>query len=313
MREIPVVDVGGRPDDVAAAVADALSRIGLMSVVGHGVTQDVVESAGEAAVGFFALDPAEKAASIDEDGPYGYSPFRAEALARSRGGRTPPDLKESFNLGPFDRTPDELAALGLGAARIVWPERPSGFGEAWTAYYRAMEDLAGRLLEVMARALGLPAGFFAPSFVGHTSALRALHYPPLDEAPKPGQLRAGVHSDYGSLTILLPGKARGGLEVRGRHGSWVGVPVVTGGFVVNIGDIMQRWTNDRWVSTLHRVAVPPDEAATEERFSMAFFQNPSADALVEVVPTCVAPEEAPRYPPIVFADWLREKVKAATG
>jgi isopenicillin N synthase-like dioxygenase len=310
---IPVVDLSASPDDVAAAVDEALRRIGFMAVVGHGVPEAVADEAWDAAVAFFALDAAEKERSVDPDGPYGYSPLRAEALARSRGGESPPDLKESFNLGPFDRTATDLAALGLGTARIVWPERPAGFRDAWTAYYRAMEGLAGRLLAVMARALDLPDDHFAPAFTRHTSALRALHYPPLHRPPEPGQLRAGAHSDYGSLTILRPGEARGGLEVLTRDREWVPVPVLAGAFVVNIGDIMERWTNDRWVSTVHRVVVPPaDAAATDARYSMAFFQNPAGEALVEVVPTCVPVGEEPRHPPVVFADWLRAKVRAAT-
>jgi isopenicillin N synthase-like dioxygenase len=311
---IPLIDLALPADEAAAAVDDALGTVGFMTLVGHGIPPDVIDAAWAAAVDFFSLDDAEKARYVDPEGPYGYSPFRAEALARSRGGVTPPDLKESFNLGPLDRTADELAALGLGSARILWPEHPPGFRAAWTAYYRAMEGLSGRLLELMATALDLPADHFAGSFSRHTSALRALHYPPLDGAPERGQLRAGAHSDYGSLTILRPGEAQGGLEVMSRDGTWVAVPAVEDGFVVNIGDIMERWTNDRWVSTVHRVAVPPDEvAASEERFSMAFFQNPSADAGIEVVPTCVAEGEAPLHAPVVFADWLRDKVRAATG
>ena len=309
---VPVIDLSA--GDAPAAVDDALRRIGFMVVTGHGIPDDVVGAGWEAAVGFFRLPADAKAALVDPDGPYGYSPFRAEALARSRGGQTPADLKESFNLGPFDRTPEDLALLGLGSASIVWPDAPRGFEEAWTAYYRAMEGLGDRLLAVMGAALGLPEDHFAPSFEKHTSALRALHYPPLDSPPEPGQLRAGVHSDYGSLTILKPGAGEGGLEVRTRAGEWLAVPLIDGAFVVNIGDVMERWTNDRWVSTLHRVVVPPDEvAATEERHSMAFFQNPSAAALIEVVPTTVPDGDEPKCQPVRFGDWLRAKVEASVG
>ena len=307
---VPVVDLAG--DDAPRAVDEALRHIGFMVVTGHGVPDEVVEAGWDAAVEFFRVPADAKAALVDSDGPYGYSPFRAEALARSRGGEAPADLKESFNLGPFDRTPEDLAILGLGSASIVWPDEPAGFREAWTAYYRAMEGLGDRLLAVMASALGLPADHFTPSFERHTSALRALHYPPLDSPPEPGQLRAGVHSDYGSLTILKPGAGVGGLEVRTGAGEWLAVPLIDGAFVVNIGDVMERWTNDRWISTLHRVTVPPDAvAATEERHSIAFFQNPSPDALIEVVPT--SDDEPPRYEPVRFADWLRAKVEAVTG
>lgn len=306
MPAVPVIDL--ESDAAPASVDDALGDIGFMTIVGHGVSPKVIDDAWQAAVDFFALPDEVKRRWIDPAGPYGYSPFAAEALARSRGADTPADLKESFNLGPFRLDADELARLDLGEARIVWPDRPEGFREAWTAYYRAMEDLGERLLRVMAAALGLEEDHFLGGFDRHSCALRALHYPPLDRAPEPGQLRAGAHSDYGSLTILRPGEGKGGLEVQARDGEWVAVPVVDDAFVVNIGDVMERWTNDRWRSTVHRVAVPPDEvAAVEERYSIAFFQNPSPDAVIEVVPTA----ETPRYEPVLFADWLRRKVEAA--
>jgi isopenicillin N synthase-like dioxygenase len=310
MTAVPVIDLSF--PEAPSSIDSALTDIGFMTIVGHGVPRGVTDQAWQASVGFFGLPEADRASAIDHGGPYGYSPFREEALARSRGGDAPADLKDSFNLGPFDRTAEDLRALGLGDARIVWPSGPPGFREAWTAYYRAMEALGDRLLSLMATALGLDPEHFAPSFSRHTSALRALHYPPLDRPPEPGQLRAGAHSDYGSLTILKPGEGRGGLEVRTRSGEWVTVPLVPDAFVVNIGDVMERWTNDRWVSTLHRVTIPPgDVAATEERFSMAFFQNPSADALIEVVPTCVEEGSQPAYEPIDFGSWLRAKVQAA--
>jgi isopenicillin N synthase-like dioxygenase len=175
-----------------------------------------------------------------------------------------------------------------------------------------MEGLGSRLLGLAAAALELPAGQFTPFFVRHASALRALRYPPLERPPAPGRLRAGEHSDYGSFTILLPGPEPG-LEVLTRAGDWLAVPPVPGAFVVNVGDLMQRWTNDRWVSTVHRVRAPEGEWAGRSRRSIAFFQNPHPDAVVTVLPGCVPAGEEPSYEPVVFADWLRAKVAAATG
>lgn len=306
---IPVVSLNDDPDTVARQLDGALRESGFVTIRDHGVPDSTIGDAWRAAVEFFAL-PAEEKAALVVDGPYGYSPFRAEALARSRGDETPPDLKESFNLGPFMRSHAELAALGVPPGGIVWPGQPAGFRRAWVDYYEAMDGLTMRLLEAMARALDLESSFFTPSFRRHVSALRALHYPALDVAPEPGQLRAGVHTDYGSLTILLPGEASEGLEVQTRDGSWLPVAPMDGAFVVNIGDVMQRWTNDRWVSTLHRVVVPADpDQARRERFSIAYFQNPSLEAVIEVVPSA----ESPRYDPVRFGDWLSAKVTAAYG
>ena len=306
---IPVVSLADDRLDVAGRVDEALSSIGFMVVIDHGVPEQIVNDAWDAAVDFFALPDSEKERLIVE-GPYGYSPFRGEALARSRGDESPPDLKESFNLGPFQRSAAELHAFGVPADGIVWPSEPQGFRAAWTAYYKAMDALTMRLLAIMAIALEVEPSYFAAAFRSHMSALRALHYPALAEAPEPGQLRAGVHTDYGSLTILLPGARSEGLDVKTRSGEWLPVPAMAGAFVVNIGDVMERWSNDRWVSTLHRVVVPADpDEARRERFSMAYFQNPSVDALIEVVPTA----GAPRYEPVRFGDWLAAKVSAAYG
>ncbi len=307
--EFPVVDISGAEEArsrtrIAAEVDAACRRIGFLAVTGHGVPDVIVAAAWDAAVAFFDLSMAEKLAADRGDSPYGYMPFADEALAASRGGVALPDLKESFNLGPF-HLPD---------TGVVWPDPPAGFREAWTAYYRAMEDLAGRLLSIFATALDVPADALARYFGRHTSALRALNYPALDRPAAPGQVRAGAHSDYGSLTILLPGPGRGGLEVQDRAGTWVPAPLVDGGFVVNIGDLMERWTNDRWVSTVHRVVNPPVEVAgTERRQSIAFFQNPDADAVIAPLPTCVPSGERPRYQPVVFGEWLHGKFSAATG
>lgn len=298
--EFPIVDLadGGG----ATEMDEACRHIGFLAVIGHDVPSDVIEAAWDSAVEFFDL-PMEAKMVAASNGPYGYMPFAAEALARSRGGAAPPDLKESFNLGPW-HLPD---------ADVVWPSGPPGFRDSWTAYYRAMESFSARLLALAAAALGVPASTFTRHSDRHTSALRALNYPALDGPVAPGQVRAGAHSDYGSLTILLPGPGRGGLEVQARDGLWVQVPVIEGAFVVNIGDLMERWTNDRWVSTVHRVVNPPaDAAATERRQSIAYFQNPNAEAVISPLPTCVPAGEEPRYRPVVFGDWLARKLAAAT-
>ena len=192
--------------------------------------------------------------------PYGYLPPQSESLARSRGVEAPPDQKESFNGGP-ERAPASLSdpeALGFCFAPTIWPEAPPGFHEAWRAYYRALEDLAARIMGVFALALKLPEDFFAPFIDAPVSALRALNYPALSGPAKPGRIRAGAHTDYGSLTILLPQAGSRGLEILTPDARWVEVPPRPGAFVVNIGDLMARWTNDRWISTLHRVVIPEE-------------------------------------------------------
>lgn len=168
-----------------------------------------------------------------------------------------------------------------------------------------MRDLGDRLMSLFARALGLPPGFFSGKIDQCPNALRAINYPARDDDPLPGQLRAGAHTDYGTLTILRQ-DAVGGLEVQDREGDWVGVESVPDAFVINIGDLMARWTNDRWRSTLHRVVDPPDAAARRaRRQSMPYFQNANWSAEI----CCLLSGEAPRYEPVLAGPHLMNKFR----
>jgi len=180
-------------------------------------------------------------------------------------------------------------------------------------YYEAMRDLGHRLMSLLARGLGLPADFFADKTGHGANALRAINYPARDTAARPGQLRAGAHTDYGTLTILRQDMV-GGLEVLDRGGTWAGVEPVRGAFVINIGDLMARWTNDRWRSTLHRVVDPPDPAAASaRRQSMPYFQNANWSTAVRCLPTCLQPGETPRYDPVLAGPHLMGKFRRSVS
>jgi isopenicillin N synthase-like dioxygenase len=181
---------------------------------------------------------------------------------------------------------------------------------AFRAYYDALAELVEHLMSLMALGLGLPADHFMPSIDRHTSALRALHYPHLGgRRPEPGQLRAGAHSDYGTLTLLRQDGA-GGLQVRGPDDGWHDVPYLDGAYVVNVGDALERWTNDAWRSTLHRVVVPEQPGP---RQSMAFFHNANWDAVIECIPSCLPPGESPRYAPVSAGRHLMDKFRSTQG
>lgn len=310
---IPVVDLSGEPSDVAALIDDACHRVGFFQIVGHGLDPEVEAAAWDAAHAFFRLPTAEKSVvSIPPGDAYGYGPYRAERLAASLGEVTPPDLKETFSVGPDDATCDAGRGSDPAAAfvfsRTPWPRSLPAMEPAMRAYYHSLAVLVERLMGLMALGLGLDRDHFVPLIDRHTSALRALHYPDLSGVePDPGQLRAGAHSDYGTLTLLR--QSGPGLQVVGTDGDWHDVPVVDGGYVVNIGDALERWTNDRWRSTVHRVVIPKD-AAAGDRQSMAFFHNANWDALIECIPTCLTPGEPPRHPPITSGRHLMEKFRS---
>lgn len=178
-----------------------------------------------------------------------------------------------------------------------------------SAYFGEMLALAERLMRLFAVGLGLPVDFFADKIDRTTSAMRALNYPEQSIGPVLGQLRAGAHTDYGTFTVLRQDGAAGGLEVRDPHADrWVPIPSVTGALVINVGDMLARWTNDRWRSTLHRVVNPPVGGA-HRRQSLAFFHNANFDCEVACLPSCTSPTNPPRYEPVLAGPHLMGKFR----
>lgn len=290
-----------------AALLDQICRdTGFVVLTGHGLDHQIISKIWTAANAFFAQDDAAKqAVAPDYPGaPYGYLGPNQEALAKSKGVDTPPDLKESFNGRPtiLNAASVDQADKGFALASTPWPDLPD-FKDAWVAYFAAVEDLAVRIMSAFAIALQLPPGHFVPFCTDPASAMRALHYPATLDAAEPNQQRAGAHTDYGALTILLPQPGSQGLQVM-QNGEWIDVPAPKDAFVINIGDLMARWTADRWVSTLHRVVARPNQP---KRLSLAFFYQPNWDA--EIVPL----DGSDAYPPIKFGTYLMGKFKAASG
>ncbi|MBN9015912.1 MAG: isopenicillin N synthase family oxygenase [Rhizobiales bacterium] len=319
MSIIPIIDLSDSRGD--AAVGEAIGRTcretGFFLITGHGADQGVVEAGWRATRAFFDRPVEEKLTAVMPypGYPYGYSPVKGETLAASLGEVKPADLKETFSFGPsafqrLDHKPADDAEAFVFSAN-PWPIGGDDFRLAVMAYWREMSQLAGRIMRFFALALDLPPDHFA-RFIDHeASALRLLNYPDVVEEPLPGQLRAGEHSDYGSLTILCQEDSPGGLEVKGLDGAWHSVPAVPGSFVINIGDLMQRWTNDQWKSTLHRVVVPPKGLSrSARRQSIAFFHQPNWDAEIACIPTCLAPGESAKYPPVGSGEYLASKFRS---
>jgi len=308
VTSVPTLDLtpfrsGGPADQarVAAAVAGACEAIGFLTVVGHGVPPAVLDRASALARAFFDLPDAEKRRLALTPAGVGYSPLKGESLAASLGQATPADLKESLN-------------VGADFAHNQWPAAPAGLRPALEDYFRAMNALAAELLRVFAAALALPPEYFAGKIDRAASFLRVINYPPPATPPEPGQLRAGAHTDYGTLTILRAENVAGGLQVRARSGDWLDVAAPPEAFVVNLGDMLMRWTNDRWVSTLHRVVNPPLTAGpASRRQSLAFFHNPNPDAVIECLPGCCDAAHPARYAAITAGAFIAAKAAQAYG
>jgi isopenicillin N synthase-like dioxygenase len=319
---VPVIDIGpslaGEPAGskrVAEAVGAACESLGFLVIEGHGVADALVRRVFDVSLAFFDLPLAEKRALRSEDPgiPRGYSALASKSLGRTYGLDTPPDLREQFFVGPLeDRAP--YFRDFPGAAKVyapnVWPARPEDFREVFTAYYRAQERLARDLMRIFALALGLPEAWFDDTIDRHFSTCPTNLYPEPVGAPLAGQLRAGPHTDFGSLTILAVNDAPGGLQVLRPDGTWLDVRPGPGQFVVNLGDMMARWTNDRWTSTVHRVVNPPAGQATgSRRQTVGFFLHPNYDARVACLPTCTGADRPPRYAPILAGEHMLAKLE----
>jgi isopenicillin N synthase-like dioxygenase len=296
---IPKIDMSGfgeggpKEIELVDRVRSACEDVGFFTLANHGIDLKLLRRLEAASWRFFRDAPPEIRHSVAANGrAYGFFPFESESLAFDADAIKRPDLREAFSMGPPHAAPagisNELADFLF--QRTPFPEdngaQPS-LKEAMQSYYAAAHSLSQRLLTIFSRALNLPDEFFSNKCHFHASSLRAIHYPPQqemfseNERPAPGQSRCGAHTDTGTLTILWQSKP--GLEVllhrnpEGREGVWV--PVVCSGdeLVVNIGDLFQRWTNGRWLSTVHRVGDPTRSA----RLSIPFFHILDADAVIE--------------------------------
>jgi isopenicillin N synthase-like dioxygenase len=321
LLNVPVINIApfrqggdGEKAAVAERVAEACRDIGFLIIAGHGIDPALIERVDGVSRRFFdlPLEAKMRVARPATDVTRGYIPLEGEAVAASRGETTAGDLNESFMIGPVD-VPDgdgyyTAEAAGRHFHPNLWPEEPAALRAAYSEYYRAMGSLAATIMRIFAGALHLPADFFDAKLDRHISRLRVRNYPAPSVPPRPGQLRVGAHSDYGSLTILKAEANPGGLQVFNKASEWVDVPIIEGTFIVNLGELMARWTNDQWVSTLHRVVnPPPDRAAGSRRQSIVFFHNPNYDAAVECIPSCTWPGNPPLYPPTTSGDHLRHQ------
>ncbi|MER7922308.1 2-oxoglutarate and iron-dependent oxygenase domain-containing protein [Streptomyces sp. NPDC096057] len=326
MTTVPVVDMsklrGGSDAELRELVAqiDKICReIGFFQVVGHGVDEGLIQRMYDLSRAFFD-QPTEVKKSVAQPNPQtirGYCAVGEQSFAYSDGLETPTDLHEKFDVGPVD-VPDgdpyySIANAGPHFLPNQWPESPVGMEAVWTEYFHTMNALARDIMSLFSLALGLPSDHFASMIDKDISMLRAIHYPHTDIPPLPGQMRAGAHTDYGSVTIVRQEVAAGGLEVFTQDGDWVPVPVVPGAFVVNIGDLMAQWTNDEWVSTRHRVAPPPPNSGDTRRMSLVFFHQPNYDAVIECLPTVLGEGESPRYAPVLSGDHLLSKFEKTTA
>ena len=272
---------GATAAKVAAAVDEGLQRAGFLLVTGHGVDPALPQRVRGAAREFFALpDDVKRRYSVPVAG-HGWLPPGVEANAYAEGTETPPDLKESYSLGAETATGDpEVDRIWF--APNVWPAEVPSLQLLVNEYTAAMRGLADDLLALFAYALGLPENPFAALASRPTWTMNINHYPPVSVVgePEPGQFRIGPHTDFGTVTILDREPGAGGLQVYSDDDGWTDAPYDPDALTVNIGDLLEYWSAQRWPSGRHRVLPPQPHAPEEDLVSLVYFYEANHDALV---------------------------------
>jgi isopenicillin N synthase-like dioxygenase len=314
--QIPVIDFGpvfagekGALARTAAIVGEACERVGFFYAANHGVAKALIDRAFAASRQFHALPLAEKLKLRLNENNIGYLPINASVQGASTVHKaTRPNHNESFFIS-HDRGaghPDVVAGLPL-RGRNQWPPEAlaPGMRHDMMAYFAALGAMCNRMLPAFAVALGMPEDFFAPFFADEAQAtVRFLHYPPQD-AGEDNLFGQGPHTDNSFMTALARTEVPG-LAVRLPSGEWFAPPLIPGTFLINLGNIMRRWSNNRFLSTPHGVL---NDSGTD-RYSIAYFHSPNPASVIECLSSCVSAGSPPQYPPALYRDLVMEFYRA---
>ncbi|MFC4260912.1 isopenicillin N synthase family dioxygenase [Marinobacter lacisalsi] len=304
---LPVIDLSllagtdQERDHLASALNDACLHTGFFYVSNHGIADELIAAVFRESRALFDLPTEQKEAihKARSRANRGYEPLRGQTLEPG----SPPDLKEGFYIGEeLDESDPRVQAGRFNQGPNQWPEGLPAFQETMTKYFETMNDLSARIMEALALAIGLPRNYFDAFCHNPMSTLRLLHYPPQPPSPAPGEKGCGAHTDFGGVTILLLDDHPGLQVWDAANNRWINASPIPGTFVVNLGDMIARWTNDRYRSTLHRVV----NTSGAERYSVPFFYSGNPDHEVTCLPACLAEGDQTHYPPTTVEAHLME-------
>lgn len=294
--EIPVLDLGpflaweeGALERTAAELRHICETIGFLYIANHGVPRALMDATFAEAARFHA-QPIEAKLAVKVDAQMqGYLPIR---------GSTTRTFDPNADNKPNENEAFFVKREGMPGIANRWPDNLPGFRETTLRYYAAMEFLARRMLPLYARALDLPANYFDAKCDEPLSSLRLSHYPPV-AAYAENEFGIAPHTDSTFITLLAQNEIPG-LQIRRQDGSWMDAPVIEGTFIVNTGDVLNRWTNGRFLSTPHRAF----NTSKQPRYAIPYFFHPNADTLIDCLPGCEVAGEAPRFPAMTMTDYM---------
>jgi isopenicillin N synthase-like dioxygenase len=299
MDALPVIDIAA--PGAAAALGRALEEIGFAYVADHGVPQSVIDGAFAASRAFHASTLAQKQSLAINAWHRGYMGMATSTVVTSSVAKvTRPNLSESLMI-MHEPAADKVGEPLQGPNQ--WPDWLPEFRPAIEAYREAVEQVSRAVIRLVAVALDLPETSLDRHFDRPTSFLRLLHYPPHPVDAADDQFGAAPHTDYGIITLLAQDNS-GGLQVRRRDGGWIDAAPLPGTFVLNVSDMLARWTNDRFVSTPHRVI----NRSGGDRYSLPFFFDTAMASVIECLPTCTGPGNPPRYEKLRYGDYLMNRL-----
>ncbi|MDB5397942.1 MAG: isopenicillin synthase family oxygenase [Rhodospirillales bacterium] len=304
---LPLIDLGGlrssdraKRDSVADQIGLACCDKGFFYIENHGVPQSLIEAVFRESRNFFALPVAEQL-EVGRDRSFcnrGFEPLGGQDLEQTG----VPDVKEAFDLGAELAEDDpRVVARKVNHGPNQWPSGLPTFRRVMEGYFDVMLELTMRLMGAVATSLGLAEDHFASFCTEPVALLRLLHYPTQPAKPHPREKGCGAHTDWGALTVLLQDDAAG-LQIKDPVHGWLHAPPRPGSFVVNLGDLIARWTNDRYHSTQHRVI----NVSGRARFFVPFFLDGNPDHLISCLPGCSTPDNPARYRPVTVAEHTNE-------
>ncbi|MFI8480807.1 isopenicillin N synthase family dioxygenase [Pseudomonas sp. NPDC078700] len=312
---LPLIDISGLRSNllsdrmkVADELREACQRCGFFYITNHGIDPQLIRAVQEQSEQFFALPSSNKLAVSKTLSPCnrGYEPLRAQTLEAD----SPPDLKEGFYIGVhLDEDNPRVLAGRFNQGPNQWPQGVPEFKAVMEAYFAAAFEVSALLMRGLALSLDLAEDHFDPLMMDASATLRMLHYPPQPPHPLPGEKGCGAHTDFGALTLLLQ-DTTGGLQVKAIDSDeWIDAPPVEGSYVVNLGDMISRWTNERYHSNVHRVI----NRSGRERYSVPFFFTGNMDTVVECLATCLSADGTAKYPPITIEKHFMERYLSTYG